>query len=128
MYPSECLYSKDHEWLRVDGDVAVLGITEFAQESLGEVVYVELPEVGDRFEAHDEIGSVESVKAVAEVFTPVSGEVLETNGELENAPETVNEDPHGDGWMVRFRLSDLSELEELMSADEYQTFVDSQED
>jgi glycine cleavage system H protein len=127
MYPKELKYSKDHEWLRVEDGVATVGVTQFAQEELGEVVFVEVPDVGQSFAAHDEIGSVESVKAVAEVYTPVSGEVTEVNGALADRPELINEDPHGDGWIVRFKLSDEAELEELMSAEDYEAFVASGE-
>ena len=123
MYPENYLYSKEHEWVSVDGDVATVGITDHAQDQLGDVVYVEMPEVGDTFGANDEIGVVESVKAVAEVYTPISGEVIEVNSTLEDRPELVNDDPHGDGWMVKMRLSDTSELDTLMNAAEYQDFV-----
>lgn len=126
MYPTEFLYSEEHEWLSVDGDVATLGITEFAQSELGEVVFVDLPEVGQSFTAGDEIGSVESVKAVAEVYTPVSGEVVEVNSELEDSPELVNEAPHDDGWFVKLRLDDSAELAELMNAKKYQQFLEEQ--
>lgn len=127
MYPKELKYSKDHEWLRVEAGVATVGVTQFAQEELGEVVFVEVPDVGQSFDAHDEIGSVESVKAVAEVFTPVSGEVAEVNETLADRPELINEDPHGDGWIVKFKLSNEAELKELMSAEDYETFVASGE-
>ena len=127
MYPSDRLYSKDHEWVRVEGDTCTLGITEFAQSELGEIVFVELPEEGDSFEAHDEIGTVESVKAVAEVFTPVGGEIVEANEILEERPELVNEDPHGEGWMVKMRIEpDSGELDELMESDAYEEFVSGQ--
>jgi glycine cleavage system H protein len=123
MYPTDRVYSKDHEWLRVDGDSCEMGITDFAQHELGEIVFVELPEVGDSFDAHDEIGTVESVKAVAEVFTPVGGTVSEVNEALMDEPERVNEDPHGNGWMLKFDLSDASEVEELMDAAAYEAFI-----
>lgn len=123
MYPSDYLYSEEHEWLHVEGDVCVLGITEFAQSELGEVVFVELPEVGQSFDAGDEIGTVESVKAVAEVFTPVAGEIVEVNSALEDAPELVNESSHDDGWFVKLRLSSTEELKGLMNAEEYGEFV-----
>lgn len=129
MYPSEFLYSKQHEWIHVDGDVAVLGITEFAQSELGEVVYFEAPETGQSFDADDEIGSIESVKAVSEIFTPVSGEILEVNEALEDTPEIVNDDPHGNGWLLKIRVTEPDELEDLMSAEQYQAFVETaQED
>ena len=128
MYPSDYLYSKEHEWLHVDGDVCTLGITEFAQSELGEVVFVDLPDEGASFDAHDEIGTVESVKAVAEVYTPVSGEIVEVNAKLEDEPELVNENPHDDGWFVKLRLADKGELEGLMSAKEYEEFVSGQQE
>ncbi len=127
MYSSKNLYSKEHEWAQVEGDLCVLGITEFAQAELGEVVFVELPEVGQTFGAGDEIGTIESVKAVAEVYTPVSGEIVETNDTLEDAPETVNEDPHASAWLVKIRLSDPSELDGLMSAEEYEEFIKAED-
>lgn len=124
MYPNDRLYSKDHEWIRVEGDTGTLGITEFAQSELGEIVFVELPEEGDAFEAHDEIGTVESVKAVAEVFTPIGGEIVEANEILEDRPELVNEDPHGEGWMVKMRIDpDSDQLDELMEAGAYEEFI-----
>jgi glycine cleavage system H protein len=123
MYPTDRVYSKDHEWLVVDGDSCEMGITDFAQHELGEIVFVELPEVGDSFDAHDEIGTVESVKAVAEVYTPVGGTVTEVNETLMDEPERVNEDPHGNGWMLKFDLSDASELEDLMDAAAYEAFI-----
>ncbi len=123
MYPTSYLYTKDHEWVRVEEDVCVLGITHFAQDELGEVVFVELPEVGQTFDAHDEIGTIESVKAVAEVFTPVGGEVIEVNDALADNPERVNEDPHGEGWLVKMKIRQAAELEGLMSAEEYKSFA-----
>lgn len=127
MYPANYKYSKEHEWLSVDGDVATIGITSHAQDQLGDVVYVELPEIGDTFAGHDEFGTVESVKAVSELYTPVSGEVIETNESLEDAPEQVNEDPHGDGWIIKMRMSDASELDDLMNAAAYEAFLSSED-
>jgi glycine cleavage system H protein len=127
MYPADYLYSKDHEWARVDGDICQIGITQFAQEELGEVVFVELPEVGDTFEAHDEIGTIESVKAVAEVYTPVGGEIVEINEGAAEDPAIVNQDPHAGGWLVKVRLADPSQLDDLMSAEEYERFVGGEE-
>lgn len=124
-YPSDYLYSKDHEWMRVEGDTCVLGITEYAQDELGEIVFVDLPEAGDAFARSDEVGTIESVKAVAEVYTPVSGEVAEVNSALEDEPELVNDDPHGDGWLIKLRMGDKSELEHLMSAEAYEEFLSS---
>ena len=123
MYPSEYRYTREHEWLRVDDDVCTMGVTDFAQSELGEVVFVELPEVGHVFDAGDEIGTIESVKAVAEVYTPVAGEILEVNDTLKDDPQTVNEDPHGDGWLVKIRFSSSSDFDELMDAEAYQAYT-----
>jgi glycine cleavage system H protein len=123
MYPDDRVYSREHEWmLREDGDW-VLGITEYAQSELGDVVFVELPEVGDRFEAHAEIGTVESVKAVSEIYTPIAGEVVEVNDKVADSPQLLNEDPHGDGWLVRLRPDDAAEPTDLMNAEEYRDYV-----
>lgn len=127
MYPREYLYSKEHEWVRVEDDVCVLGITEFAQQELGEVVYVDLPEVGAVFNAGDEIGTIESVKAVAEVYTPVAGEVVEVNESVSDDPELLNEDPHTEGWLIKIRFSSDSDLKSLMNAETYEEFVQSGE-
>jgi glycine cleavage system H protein len=127
MYPSEYLYSREHEWVRVDGDVCTLGITQFAQEELGEVVFVELPEVGQVFDAGDELGTIESVKAVAELYTPVAGEVVEVNASAVQDPAIVNDDPQGEGWLVKLRFSTTSDLDELMSAEAYERFVQGEE-
>jgi len=124
MYPNDCLYSKEHEWVRVEEDICVIGITDFAQQELGEVVFVDLPEVGETVASGDEIGSIESVKAVAEVFVPVSGEVIAVNAELEDTPELVNQDPQQQGWLVKIRLSANDELGRLMSAEQYQALLD----
>ena len=123
MYPENYRYSKEHEWFLAEEDGCVVGITDFAQDELGEVVFVELPEVGATVAADDEIGTIESVKAVSEVYTAVSGEILEVNVALVDAPEKVNEDPHGDGWLVKIKLSDPSELETLMDAEQYEEFT-----
>ena len=114
--PENLQYSKDHEWIRVEGGVGTVGITDYAQNSLGDVVYVELPKVGDTFEAHEPFGSVESVKAVSELFTPVAGEVVEVNESLQDEPEKVNTDPYGDAWMIRLRLKDPGGVDSLLSA------------
>ena len=126
MYPKDYLYSEEHEWVQVEDDICVLGITDYAQQELGEVVFVELPEVGDTFDAGDEIGSIESVKAVAEVYTPVAGEIVEVNSDLEDTPEIVNDDPHGEGWLVKIRYSSAADLKSLMNAEQYAELVDSQ--
>lgn len=125
MYPSEYLYSKEHEWVRVEDDICVLGITEFAQQELGEVVYVELPEAGQVFDANDEIGTIESVKAVAEVYTPVAGEIVEINDAVVEDPELLNEDPHSEGWLVKIRFSSAADLKSLMNAEQYEEYVKS---
>ena len=121
--PDGLHYSKDHEWLRVEGETGVVGITDHAQDSLGDVVYVELPKVGDMFGGHESFGSVESVKAVSELFLPVGGEVVEVNETLQDEPEKVNTDPYGEGWMVRVRLSDPGLVDGLLSPKEYEDFV-----
>ena len=124
MYPSDYRYTEEHEWVKDRGDgTCVLGITEFAQEELGEVVYVELPEVGARFDGGDEIGSVESVKAVAEIYTPLTGEVVEANEAVGEDPELLNEDPHGKGWLIRLRYDSADELAALMDAAAYEVYL-----
>ena len=126
--PEELKYSKDHEWVKVDGDVATVGITDYAQDSLGDVVYVELPNEGENFKSHDAFGSVESVKAVSEIFTPIAGKIVETNEGLNDAPEIVNDDPYGDAWLVKIRMDNSGELDELLSSEEYGEFLKSEED
>jgi glycine cleavage system H protein len=121
--PEDLHYSKDHEWVRVDGDIATIGITDYAQNSLGDVVYVELPKPGDEFAAHESFGSVESVKAVSELFTPVSGKVVESNPTLQDEPEKVNEDPYGDAWMIRVKMSKPGEVDSLLTPAEYEDFT-----
>ena len=125
--PENLHYSKDHEWIRVEGDVGTIGITDHAQQSLGDVVYVELPKVGESFEAHEAFGSVESVKAVSEIFTPVSGEVVEVNESLQDEPEKVNNDPYGAAWMIRIRMTDAAQVDSLLSAAEYEDFTSGEE-
>jgi glycine cleavage system H protein len=127
MYPSDYLYSREHEWVRVMDDVCVLGITEFAQQELGEVVFVELPEVGQVFNAQDELGTIESVKAVAEVYSPVAGEIVEINDSVVEDPEMLNDDPHGEGWLVKIRFSSADDLKSLMNAEKYEEYVKSGE-
>jgi glycine cleavage system H protein len=127
MYPSDYLYSREHEWVRVMDDVCVLGITEFAQQELGEVVFVELPEVGQVFNAQDELGTIESVKAVAEVYSPVAGEVVEINDAVVDDPEMLNDDPHGEGWLVKIRFSSADDLKALMKAEAYEEYIKSGE-
>ena len=125
--PEGFYYSKDHEWLRVEGETGTVGITDHAQHSLGDVVYVELPKPGETFAAHDTFGSVESVKAVSELFLPVAGEVTEVNESLTDEPEKVNTDPYGDGWMLRVKLSNRGEVDSLLSAAEYEDYIGSLE-
>lgn len=122
MYPSNYLYSQDHEWVRVEGDIAVLGITEFAQHELGEVVFVELPEVGRVFGAGDVLGTIESVKAASELFMPVSGEIVAQNDAVVDDPELINDDPHGDGWLIKIRFSSPTDLGTLMNAEQYEGY------
>ena len=122
-----CRYVKSHEWVRVDGHEATVGITDHAQEQLSDIVYVELPEVGDVFEKGEVFATVESVKAAADVYMPIGGEITEINEELEDAPQLVNEDAFGAAWFVRFAASDLSELDDLMDAEAYVKFVAEEE-
>ncbi len=121
--PQELYYSKEHEWCRVEGEIATVGITDFAQSELGDVVFLELPEVGDETGAGDEFGTIEAVKAVAELYAPISGKVTEINEAVVDTPETVNEDPYGAGWMVKIQMSDTSELEALLDAAGYETLI-----
>jgi glycine cleavage system H protein len=120
MYPTDRRYSKDHEWVAVEGDRARIGITDFAQKELGDIVYVELPQSGSQVKVGDVLGTIESVKAVSEIFAPLSGTVVESNEALDGAPESVNADPHGDGWYCILQLSDESELATLMDAAAYE--------
>ena len=123
--PSDLKYSTSHEWVRVSGDTATLGITDHAQEELGDIVYLDLPEVGRIISKESIFGAVESVKAVSDLYSPVSGEVVEANTVIGDATETVNQDPFGDGWMVKIRMSDTSELADLMTAEEYDHLIES---
>ncbi len=122
-YPDTLRYTKDHEWARVDGNVAVVGITWFAKDQLGDVVYLELPEVGAAVKKGEPFGVVESTKAVSELFAPVSGKVLKINQPLVDAPEGVNDDPHGKGWMIEIQMSTPAELGELLSAEQYKALL-----
>jgi glycine cleavage system H protein len=128
MYPDDYYYTKDHEWIKVEGEKATVGITDFAQKQLGDVVYVEMPEVGKKLEFHQSIGVIESVKAVSDIYSPVSGEIIELNEKLDDSPELVNQDPHGKGWIIRVKIKDEAELQKLMSADEYEKFIEGIED
>ena len=125
--PSELRYLSSHEWVRVEDDgTAVVGITDHAQEAMGDLVFVETPEVGSEVSATEEAGVVESVKAASDIYAPVSGEIVAINEALEDAPETVNQDPYGDGWMFRIKMSDPSEVEKMLSAEDYQALVDEE--
>ena len=124
--PEDLQYTKDHEWVRVQGETGTVGITDYAQHSLGDVVYVELPKVGETFAAQEVFGSVESVKAVSELFIPVSGKVAEVNESLQDEPEKVNSDPYGDAWMIRVELSNRGEIDGLLSAAEYEDFLNTE--
>ncbi len=123
-----CKYSRDHEWIRVEGEEGVVGITDYAQEQLSDVVYVELPEVGDTFKQGEAFATVESVKAASDVYLPVGGEILEINDELEDSPELVNQDPFGAAWLVRIAIADPAELDDLMDAEAYKAYVESLEE
>lgn len=122
--PDELLYSKEHEWLRLEGETATVGITDYAQSELGDVVFVDLPEVGAAVDANQAFGSLESVKAVSEAYLPVTGEVVEANKSLEESPEKINDDPYGEGWMIRIRLTEASQTDSLMSAQEYARYLE----
>jgi glycine cleavage system H protein len=126
MTPEDSRYAKSHEYVHLDGDVGTIGITEYAQKELGDVVFVELPQVGTQLEADNEMGSIESVKAVSELFAPVTGEVVEVNEQLRDKPELVNTDPYGDGWMIKVRVADTSEYDELMDASEYEDYIQTE--
>jgi glycine cleavage system H protein len=123
MYPEDLHYTKQHEWVRLADDVGVVGITDHAQTELGDIVYVDLPRVGTKVEQGKVMGSVESVKAVSDIYSPVTGEVIETNDALSAAPEKLNESPHGDGWMVKIRLSVPAEIQGLLAAADYEKYV-----
>lgn len=122
-FPDDLKYSKEHEWVLVEGGVATIGITDYAQEQLGDIVFVELPAIGDKVSKEDAFGVVESVKSVNDVYAPISGKVLEVNDDLPENPEMVNDDPYGDGWMIKIELTDAEELDDLMSAEEYKDYV-----
>lgn len=123
MYPTDYRYTKEHEWVKLDGATGTVGITDYAQHELGDVVYVELPKPGARLEAHQSFGTVESVKAVSEIYSPVSGEVLEVNAALSSEPEKINQDPHGAAWLIRIKLANPKEADALMDAPAYQNYI-----
>lgn len=127
MYPQDLYYTRDHEWVRVEGEVATVGITDFAQKQLGDVVYVELPALGTQLEVHQTIGAIESVKAVSDVFSPVSGEVIAVNEKLNDSPEIVNQDPYGEGWIIKLKMKNKDDLNQLMTSSEYEKYVESLE-
>ncbi len=121
--PDDVMYTREHEWVRIEGDEVTVGITDYAQEQLGDIVYVELPTVGDSVARESTFGVLESVKAVSDCFAPISGEVTEANGMLDDHPETVNTDPYGEGWIIKVNLSEKTELEDLLTPEQYEAFV-----
>lgn len=122
-YPQEFLYTKEHEWVRVDESIATIGITDFAQKELGDIVYVELPKAGDHVTASESFGTVESVKAVSEIYSAVTGEVTTVNAKLQDSPGLINTDAHGEAWLIRVRIKDRREVDKLMTADEYESYI-----
>lgn len=127
-FPEGLKYSKEHEWVLVEDRIAIIGITEFAQQELGDIVFVELPEVGEKLVKDDPFGAVESVKAVSDIYAPVSGTVIEVNESLPDNPETINDDAYGDGWMIKVEMTDKDDLKDLMNAEEYAEYVEQQKD
>jgi glycine cleavage system H protein len=123
--PSDLKYTKDHEWVKIEGDIATIGITDFAQSELGDIVYVEVETVDETLEAEDVFGTVEAVKTVSDLFLPLSGEIIEFNEALQDEPEKVNTDPYGEGWMVKVKFSDGSEIDNLLSADDYKAIINA---
>lgn len=123
--PADLKYTKDHEWIRVEQDIAIVGVTDFAQGELGDVVFVEIETEGEDLEKGETFGTVEAVKTVSDLFMPVGGEVIEVNEALEDEPELVNKDPYGDGWMIKIKINDKSELDDLLSADDYKKMIES---
>ncbi len=121
--PKELKYTKDHEWVKLDGDIAIVGVTDFAQGELGDIVYVEVETVGDTLDREEVFGTVEAVKTVSDLFSPLSGEIIEFNDSLESAPEKVNSDPYGEGWMVKIKMSDPNQASDLLSAEEYKDLI-----
>ena len=122
-FPKELKYSKDHEWLRIDGDYGYIGITEFAQRELGDIVFVDVDSEGEKLEKEEVFGSIEAVKTVSDLFMPISGEVIEVNTKLDESPELVNSDPYGDGWIVKIRINSVSESNELLSNSDYEQLI-----
>lgn len=124
MIPDDLKYSKEHEWVRVEGDLAVIGITDYAQGELGDIVFVELPRIGDSIEYMKPFGTIEAVKAISDLFSPLTGEVLEVNADLESDSSLINSDPYGDGWIIKIKMSDISELDNLLGAADYGALVE----
>jgi len=127
MYPGDCRYTREHEWIKVSGDTGTIGITDYAQHELGDVVFAELPAVGTKITTGQTFGTIESVKAVSEIYAPVSGEVVEANAALSSSPEIINSDPHGAAWLIKIKLADPAEVAGLMDAAAYQAFVSEKE-
>ncbi|MCI0661869.1 MAG: glycine cleavage system protein GcvH [Acidobacteria bacterium] len=127
-YPDNLYYTKDHEWIRREGEGGVVGVSDFAQEQLGDIVHVQLPKIGEKFAAHDTFGEVESVKTFSELYLPVSGEVIEVNELLADSPELVNSSPYDEGWMIKIKMKDSGELDSLLSSSEYEDFIESQKE
>jgi len=123
--PQELKYTKDHEWVKIEGDVATIGVTDFAQGELGDIVYVEVETLGETLEREEVFGTVEAVKTVSDLFLPLAGEILEFNDSLENTPEKVNSDPYGEGWMIKLKISDQSQISDLLSPEEYEDIIGS---
>jgi glycine cleavage system H protein len=124
MYPKDFFFTKDHEWVKIEGGIGVVGVTDFAQKHLGDVVYVEVPEVGKHLDVHQTIGVIESVKAVSDVYSPISGDVVGVNENLSGSPELINQDPHGKGWIIRLKVADRADTEKLMTAADYEKFLE----
>lgn len=124
--PEELKYTDEHEWAKVEDDLVVIGITDYAQDALGEIVYIELPSEGDEITKGDSFGGVESTKSVSDLYAPVSGEVVEVNESLLDSPETINEDPYGDGWLIKVRIHDSDEFDELMDSEQYSAFIEKE--
>lgn len=122
-FPEELKYSKEHEWVRVEGDIVVIGVTDFAQGELGEIVYVDVETEGETLDKYEVFGSIEAVKTVSDLFMPIGGEIVEFNAELEDAPELVNEDPYGKGWMLKVKANNLDEINDLLTAEEYKKII-----
>ena len=125
-FPNDLKYSRSHEWVRIEGGEAVVGLSDYAQEELGDIVYIELPEEGGEVEKETAFGVVESVKATEDIFSPVSGKVIEVNSPLDDSPEMVNEDPYGDGWLIRLEMTDPDEVKDLMNAEQYKAYVEAE--